>query len=124
MGVNMIFNPFALIAEITEKLWPEIDCNVCFANTEHFQNNGAKALTSFPNDGGKPEICISPNVPFGATVELLAHELSHVIAGKDEGHGPKWESVFSKIHEEYEKYVEALSEEFEENWGEEAQHDD
>lgn len=114
MGVNMIFNPFTLIAEITEKLWPEINCNVYFADTEHFQN-GAKALTIFPDDGSKPVICISPNVPFGATVELLTHGLSHVIAGKNAVRGPKQESVFSRIHEEYKRHVETLSEEFEEN---------
>jgi len=123
MGVNIIFNPFTLIAEIAEKLWPEINCNVYFADTEHFQN-GAKALTNFPVDGGKPEICISPDVPFSATLELLSHELSHVVAGESAGHGPEWESVFSKIHEEYKKHVEALPEEIEEDWNEEGQHDD
>ncbi len=62
---------------------------------------GAVGYTHFPNDGSTPQIRLSPHIPMKHLLEILAHELAHVIAGPDAGHGDVWERAFSEIHEEY-----------------------
>ena len=44
-------------------------------------------------------------------VEILAHELAHVVAGFEEGkddHGPEWEAAFESIKQEYGRIGDAL----------------
>lgn len=44
-------------------------------------------------------------------VEILAHELAHVVAGFEEGkddHGPAWETAFESIKQEYGRIGDAL----------------
>lgn len=59
-------------------------------------------LTSW-NEDGTIDVDISAKLPVADAVEILAHELAHVAAGKDEGHGEKWEQAFDAIHAEFER---------------------
>lgn len=54
--------------------------------------------------GHPPLISINIDLPIRRIPEIVAHELAHVIAGERAGHGPKWEKVFSAIHEQYTKH--------------------
>lgn len=56
--------------------------------------------TTFPDDG-IPLIDINPELTVCNAVEILAHELAHVIAGADAEHGRQWNSVFDEINERY-----------------------
>ena len=100
MPITIKFNPFTLIIEIAQELWPELDCDIYFADSQEVEGEG-KAYTVFPDDGGKPEVCINLDVPFYAAVELLAHELAHVAVGSQNRHNHEWEKAFKKIHEIY-----------------------
>ena len=55
-------------------------------------------FTLFPDDGGLPVIYVSAVLPFNNVVEVVAHEMAHVIAGQDEEHNEEWEQAFADIH--------------------------
>lgn len=52
---------------------------------------GAWGRTHF--DGHPIIIELDVDCPVRGALDVLAHELAHVIAGLDEGHGPKWEAA-------------------------------
>ena len=58
-------------------------------------------MTFFPDNGSDPIIQLDCNLSVKDAVEVLAHELAHVIAGIDKNHGKEWEDIFSEIHELY-----------------------
>ena len=57
-------------------------------------------LTSW-NEDGTIDVDISAKLTVADAVEILAHELAHVAAGGNEGHGEKWEQAFDAIHAEF-----------------------
>lgn len=61
----------------------------------------AKGATFWPDDGGRTEVWIDARLRRGVqgTLDILAHELAHVIAGPDDEHGPKWRRAYAAIHE-------------------------
>ena len=108
MGINVRFNPFDLIIEITKELWPDLDCDIYFADVGEFDGDKAYGVTCF-NDSGTAEIAINPRTPIEGAVEILAHELAHVVAGEAvEAHGEEWQSAFELINEKYNCVVEEL----------------
>lgn len=52
----------------------------------------------YGDDGGLPVIYVSAVLPFNNVVEVVAHEMAHVIAGQDEEHNEEWEQAFADIH--------------------------
>lgn len=53
-------------------------------------------------EGGKEFVInISANLPVMVAVEIMAHELAHVIVGLDEGHNKKWDKMFSKLQKDF-----------------------
>jgi len=96
------YNPMNQIIEAAEILYPEIQCFVQFD----------PALGSFPfgvtifGDDGSIVISISPRITITQSLEILAHELAHVIAGAEENHGERWEEVFANIQKKYQELAE------------------
>lgn len=60
-----------------------------------------KGETFWPDDGGVPEISIDATLRRGVsgTLDILAHELAHVIAGAEVEHGPAWRSAYKSLFE-------------------------
>lgn len=58
-----------------------------------------KGETFFPDDGSTPIISINGRLKRGVqgTLDILAHELAHVVAGTKAGHGPEWEKAYADI---------------------------
>lgn len=48
-------------------------------------------------------INIAATLPVFAAVEIMAHELAHVIAGIDNEHNDIWDSIFSDLQKEFEE---------------------
>ena len=101
----MIINdPFPSLFEAFECLYKDAGkIEVYLEMPDEFElcgDDGEPALgfTLFPDDGGLPVIYISAMLPFNDLVEIIAHEMAHVIAGQDADHGNKWEQAFSDIH--------------------------
>ena len=68
------------------------------------EDNGNKVygVTDFL-DNNEIIIYIDPQLSVENAVEILAHELSHVVAGIENAHNEKWEEVFENIHKEYDR---------------------
>lgn len=104
-------DPIKAILTAFDNLYPEKEADIQF-NPE-IEECG---FITFPDDGGKPLIDISTNIPFEAIIETLAHELSHLVMGvTDDEHGDEWDSIFARLQEEYCKVSEEMIENYKEN---------
>lgn len=56
-----------------------------------------KGVTVFPHDGSDPIIYLDKSLPIENVTEILAHEMAHVIAGPDAGHGDRWSNAFDAL---------------------------
>jgi predicted SprT family Zn-dependent metalloprotease len=98
--IKMLNEPYSILNDIAMSINPNLECEVQFHPELKTPGN-----TVFSDDG-KILINVSINIPFYATVEILAHELAHAILGIDEEeHGEKWSQMFDRIHEEYVRRV-------------------
>jgi hypothetical protein len=52
-------------------------------------------------------VSISGNLPIIENIEILAHELSHVIVGIENEHNEAWENVFNEIFVEYSRRIDS-----------------
>lgn len=108
MGVTFKFDPLATVVSIFERHYPGRNVTVVYQPIG--EEVEACGLTEFPDDGSDPLIVIDPEIPFHGVVETLAHELAH-IAEPDDEHGEKWDAAFTLIEAEYNKAMEAVSQE-------------
>ncbi|GIO39313.1 hypothetical protein J41TS12_41740 [Paenibacillus antibioticophila] len=104
---NDIFSAVIVAAKV---LYPDIDALIHWDPT--LSGDGLKdkllriatfqrprfGYTLFPDDRSTSIIGISPHIKVTAAAEVLAHELAHVAAGQDAGHGEDWANAFSAIH--------------------------
>ena len=101
--MKIINNPIDILFSVFEKEYPneakKIN-KIVFGKVD--KGFGA---TIFNDDG--IDIVISPtlrkgkDITFTVATELLAHELAHVIAGYEAGHGELWEKHFERLFELY-----------------------
>lgn len=102
-------DPSAIVAIAFRELYPDTKYHAQLVpELEDEDNAPVYGLTLFPDDGSEPIICISAVAPISAEPELLAHELAHVVAGIDAGHGPTWEAAFEEIYQKYNKIIENM----------------
>lgn len=80
-----------------------LDCDIHFGETTE---DDALGETYFPADGGRIEVVIRPDMKIEQAMDILAHELAHVIAGEGDDHGPVWEKAYADIYEEYTRWYE------------------
>lgn len=76
-----------------------LDCEVMFGNCEE-----GLGITVFPEDNSRPKVVVRPDQTIEQAMDILAHELAHVIRGLKEGvddHCSEWESLYEQIHEAY-----------------------
>lgn len=126
------FNPIDIIMDVCNKMFPDLpklkidfipseemneivqlekEKNKELVEDENELSNEQEMVyagfTMFSEDGRKPLfIYVNGGVPIEHTVEIIAHEVAHVIAGVDADHGEKFQTVFDEI---YQKYCEAHS---------------
>lgn len=101
---NIINDPFPALFEAFGTLYKDADKVETYLVTadefDLYGDDGEPALgfTLFPDDGSYPVIYVSAELPFKDVVEIVAHEMAHVIAGQDAEHDETWEQAFSDIH--------------------------
>lgn len=93
-------DPLRLVIRIVKSRYPKARARIFFAPKRDIAP-GAFGHTLWPDDGGTPEILISVGLPVIRAVEILAHELAHVVVGPRGGHGKDWNRVFKWIKAEY-----------------------
>jgi len=96
----VFYNPLQSIIDAAIKVSPDIDCIIQF---DPRMGNGENAPpygeTAFDTDA--TIVSINGNIPISVSLEILAHELAHVIARENADHGDKWEATFQGILNEY-----------------------
>lgn len=106
--MKFINNPFDIVIKAVDELYPNTRAWIQFnPNIKPrkflWWRFGCCGCTTFPEKGDiqVPIIDISTNIPFEAMLEILAHELAHVVAGVDAKHNKGWEEVFHNINIKY-----------------------
>lgn len=106
-------NPFNLILDVCNKLYPDTKAQIIFSPPGDFETMVKEynvplddeelpcGFTFFPDDDTQPLIVINSDIPCHAAIEIISHEIAHVIAGYDAGHGGLWQVEFDKIHQAY-----------------------
>lgn len=97
-------NPITFLINVFEDLYPGVDCKV------HIVQGQKKCLgdTWFPDDGSTPVIQIGAEKTIPQMLDIMAHELAHVVVGPDSKHGPEWTAVYEELFLKYnEKFKEA-----------------
>jgi len=90
-------NPLGVLKEVFEQEYPDYNCEV------HFVENQKNSLgeTFFPDDGGDPIIQIGAEKTIPQMLDIMAHELAHVVAGITAEHGKEWENIYNNIYKVY-----------------------
>ncbi|SHJ74892.1 M78 family metallopeptidase domain-containing protein [Tepidibacter formicigenes] len=99
--IKYINNPFEDIVKIMNDIDPNINADIQFNPSLKGKDFGECGMVTFPADDSTPLIDISTNIPFEAMIEVLAHELAHIIAGEESEHNTEWNKAFQKIQIEW-----------------------
>jgi hypothetical protein len=98
-------DPFQDVIKVVEKLYGKQKWEIYFDSSLGKRKGSTLGYTCFPIDGSIPYACVSSNISVDNAVEILVHEIAHLICGVTEGHGKKWENTFIKILKEYNRYL-------------------
>lgn len=99
----MIFinSPFAILDEAFRSLYPDKKYKACIEpSIKDDEGNRVFGFTQF-SKGETPVIAISAELNIMDATEIFAHELAHVAAGEEAGHGERWDEEFQRIFDEY-----------------------
>jgi hypothetical protein len=104
-------DPFALVWTAFKNLYPDKECDVWYDKKERDENCDTVALgETFFDDDGTVTVFVDYELQVKDAVEIFAHELAHVAAGEEAGHGEKWEKAFDAIFTEYNRIGDELFE--------------
>lgn len=96
--MNFINNPFEILTEIIKENYPQVDCDI-YIGQQMTDGKETFGCTLFPDDDTERIVIeIHYSLSLENATEILAHELAHVIAGKEAGHEYKWEKTFDDIN--------------------------
>lgn len=106
--IKFLENPHQILLDAVNELYPNADADIIFLDKEAYdefvENKESYACVKF-TDNLKPLIVVCIDVPYVASIELIAHEIAHVVCGytddSEKAHGKEWEDVFTKINERY-----------------------
>ena len=95
-------DPFAMIYQAFKRLYPDRPCEIWWDVPQDDEvDKTAYGVTNLPDDGGVPQVFVYPDYPVKQQVEVLAHELAHVVVGPEHGHDEIWDAAFEAIKQEY-----------------------
>ena len=94
-------DPFERLLRFAVDEW-NIDARVEFVTPSELPGRlwwKAKGVTLFP-DSASPIILLDATLRRGVqgTLDILAHELAHVVAGLDAEHGDAWKAAYARIY--------------------------
>ena len=97
-------NPLSVMVDIFNEKFcvdmqgREIEVEICFSSGMDF-----KGCTWFDDDGKPYIIYIEVNQTIVQILDVLAHELAHVVTGcyEEEHHNTAWEIVYNTLHDLY-----------------------
>jgi|WetSurMetagenome_2_1015567.scaffolds.fasta_scaffold742852_1 hypothetical protein len=105
-------NPLQEIINVSVDLFPEIlnkNIYIQFDSRLGSKETEGPYGETFIDDKTKDIIVsISGNLPIIENIEILAHELSHVIVGIENDHNEIWEDTFNRIFVEYSRRIDSM----------------
>lgn len=87
-------DPFQAVLTAFARLYPGVRCAVRWVDGLH-EEEGAWGRTHFDEDS--PLIELDGNCPVAGAVDVLCHELAHVVVGYEAGHGDLWRLVYETL---------------------------
>ena len=110
MASPLVNDPTAIVALAFKELHPNVRYEAQLViNLKDEEGVEKYGETIFPEDGSDPIVSISAAAPLSTCAELLAHELAHIIAGPDKGHGPEWKAAEEAIFDKYNEIIKAMA---------------
>lgn len=98
-------DPFVAICKAVCRLYP----NTKITEIRYADLGGdGYGFTDFLDDGDVV-INIDASLSIENAAEIFAHEISHAVVGLEHEHDETWEDAFEKIHKEYEKMIEEMT---------------
>lgn len=81
-----------------------LDCEIFF-HPDMQEEDGSVPFgsTTFPDDGSCPQIAINADMKIKDSLEILAHELAHVIVGVEHDHDAVYDDTFNAIRITYDE---------------------
>ena len=113
--MKFINNPFDIVIQAVKELYPDTHALIQFNPDLRGKKYGECGCTTFPDNPNDPIIVdISTNIPFNAMIEVLAHELAHVVVrlNEEDDHGERWQEVFEAIYRKYNELVDLAEQEY------------
>ena len=100
------YDPFVWVYECFKELVPDKDAEIWW-QYDLTDGEGGKVLgvTTFPDDGSLPQVLIDCDQSVNDSIQILAHELSHV-ATNEEGHGQDFYDAYNAIWQRYHEKME------------------
>jgi hypothetical protein len=93
-------DPIRTVVDIFERLYPSNEVTINFVQGM-YEEVQAYGETFFPDNGSSPVISIDVSMPLIGVVDVISHELSHVVMGKGKAHCKEWEEIFNRINNEF-----------------------
>ncbi|MCB5924271.1 hypothetical protein NE584_00890 [Clostridium sp. DFI.5.61] len=109
MESPFVNDPFAMVWQAFKNLYPGKDCEVQWQpgiEDDELSEQGY-GFTEFCEDGSIL-VAVDANLRVSNAVEVLAHELAHVVVGIESEHGAAWEAAFDAIFREYGRIAEEM----------------
>lgn len=101
--LNILNDPIQGVLKAAESLYPDLECEIQFYPVKSETGNCGMCILP-ENENEIPQINIDPSIPYGAVLEVLAHELAHVVVPEDD-HGEQWDNAFNAIFTEYNRLM-------------------
>ena len=97
--IKFLENPHQILLDAVNELYPNADADIIFLDKESYdefvENKESYACVKF-TDNLKPLIVVCIDVPYVASIELIAHEIAHVVCGytddPEKAHGEEWKT--------------------------------
>lgn len=103
--IKFFSTPIDDMLHVTNTLYPNLNCNINLLHPKSMDKKfkESNGYTLF-RDSGEIFICLNYTQSYYKVFETLAHEIAHAVAGKEEEHNEKWQTILREICEAYEKY--------------------
>ena len=89
-------NPVWVLQDVFNAKYPDAECEMYFVQGM-YEAAEVYGETCWPEEGGLPIIQVDVELPFESFVEVVAHELAHIVCSFDKGHGPEFKKVFEEL---------------------------
>jgi len=99
MPIELSVNPITSIIECAESLYPDLNCCIYWDSELDHEQEGYGFCEWVENE--PPRIAISTQLEVENTIEIIAHEIAHAVAGEHNDHNEIWEEVFQKIRNKW-----------------------